>query len=153
MGKKSQPHNHPLFARRLVPGKPGSGKLFEEELAPRGTPVECFGITFENDEARREHFLALLRQGLEELHEKLGGVPFTTIEEVVQVLKSVEHWPMGDEDRLRVLVERMREAHRKERDKDVLQLWKDQVGFLHGAIVDVLHLSAPPYYSACANPF
>ena len=43
---------------------------------PQG-PVECLGMTIENDEAWREHFLGLLREGLEELHARLGGVPFT----------------------------------------------------------------------------
>ncbi len=37
-------------------------------------PVECLGKTFDSDEARREHFLRILREGLKELHAKLGGV-------------------------------------------------------------------------------
>jgi|GEM_PF-31432 len=115
--------------------------------------VECLGIKFESDEARREYFLDLLREGLEELHAKLGGVPFTTVEHAVQQMKSIEKWPMGDEERLRELAERMREAHRKEPEKDLLQLWKDQVGFPHGEIEDILNLSDPPYYTACPNPF
>jgi len=48
----------------------------ETPTKPQG-PVECLGMTFENDKARRVHFLGLLREGLEELHAKLGGVPFT----------------------------------------------------------------------------
>ncbi|GIV04204.1 MAG: DNA methylase [Fimbriimonadales bacterium] len=116
-------------------------------------PVECLGLTFENDEARREHFLRLLREGLEELHAKLGGVPFTTVKDAVERMKSVEKWPMGDDARLRELAERMRDAHRKEPDKDLLQLWKDEVGFPHGEIEDILNLSDPPYYTACPNPF
>jgi len=67
-------------------------------------------MTFENDEARRGYFLARLREGLEELHAKLGGVPFTTVEDAVRRMKSVEKWPMGDEERLRELAERMWEA-------------------------------------------
>jgi len=53
--------------------------LFEnQELKTRNQePVECLGKTFESDEARREHFLRRLRQGLKELHAKLVGVPFT----------------------------------------------------------------------------
>ena len=39
-------------------------KSYEEELeARRGEPVECLGLTFENDEARRSHFLGSLREG------------------------------------------------------------------------------------------
>jgi len=42
-------------------------KSYEEELeARRNRPVECLGTAFENDETRREHFLGLLREGLEE---------------------------------------------------------------------------------------
>ena len=119
---------------------------------PQG-PVECLGMTFENDEARREYFLGLLREGLEELHAKLGGVPFTTMEDAVQRMKSIQKWPMGEDTRLRDLAERMREAHRKEPDKDLLQLWKDQIGFPHGSIEDILNLSDPPYYTACPNPW
>jgi len=116
-------------------------------------PVTCLGMTFENDEVRREHFLGLLREGLEELHAKLGGVPFTTVEEVVEQMKLIEKWPMGDDACLRELAERMRKAHRKEPEKDLLQLWKDQIGFPHGSIGDILNLSDPPYYTSCPNPF
>ena len=39
-------------------------KSYEEELeARRGEPVECLGLAFENDEARRSHFLGRLREG------------------------------------------------------------------------------------------
>jgi DNA-directed RNA polymerase subunit RPC12/RpoP len=121
----------------------------ETPAKPQG-PVECLGMTFENDEARREHFLGLLREGLEELHAKLGGVPFTTVEDAVERMRSVEKWPMGDDARLRELAERMRHA---DSSKDLLQRWKDEVGFPHGEIEDILNLSDPPYYTACPNPF
>jgi len=90
--------------------------LFADQSAakPRG-PVECLGMTFENDEARREHFLRLLREGLEELHAKLGGVPFTTVEDAIDRLKSLEYWPVGDERRIRELAERMGRASRVQR--------------------------------------
>jgi len=73
-------------------------------------PVECLGITFESDDARREHYLTRLREGLEELHDKLGGVPFTTVDDAVARMQSLEKWPMGQPDRLRELAERMREG-------------------------------------------
>ena len=73
-------------------------------------PVECLGITFESDDARREHYLTRLREGLEELHDKLGGVPFTTVDDAVARMQSLEKWPMGEPDRLRELAERMREG-------------------------------------------
>jgi len=86
--------------------------LFENQ-EPKTTkqgPVECLGRTFDSDEARREHFLRLLREGLEELHAKLGGVPFTTVEDAVARLKSLEHWPVGNDQRIRKLAEKMAEA-------------------------------------------
>ncbi|RME58007.1 MAG: DNA methylase, partial [Caldilineae bacterium] len=150
MKKSNKNTNQSLFETRIVPAKPGSGRLFEEEIVPHDRPVECLGMTFENDEARREHFLRLLREGLEELHARLGGVPFTTVDDAVERMQSVEHWPMGDETRLRALAERMRHA---DSSKDLLQRWKDEVGFPHGEIEDILNLSDPPYYTACPNPF
>ena len=124
---------------------------YEEDLAAeRNKPVECLGMTFDDDETRREHFLAELREGVEELHAKLGGVPFATVEDAVERMKSIENWPMGDDDRLRELAERMRQA---ESSKDLLQRWKAEVGFPHGEIQDILVLSDPPYYTACPNPF
>lgn len=121
----------------------------ETPAKPQG-PVECLGMTFENDEARREHFFGLLREGLDELHTKLGGVLFTTVEDAVERMRSVEKWPMGDDTRLSELAEYMRHA---DSSKDMLQRWKDEVGFPHGEIEDILSLSDPPYYTACPNPF
>jgi DNA modification methylase/predicted RNA-binding Zn-ribbon protein involved in translation (DUF1610 family) len=121
-----------------------------EDTQKISNPVTCLGLTFPNEEERREHFLSLLREGLEELHAKLEGVPFTTVEDAVQRMKSVEKWPMGDDAHLRELAERMRHADSK---KDLLQCWKDEVGFPHGEIEDILNLSDPPYYTACPNPW
>ncbi|HBT46728.1 MAG TPA: DNA methylase [Peptococcaceae bacterium] len=115
--------------------------------------VECVGLTFESEEARRAYFLDRLREGLEELEAKLGGVPFTSADVALERLKSIEKWPMGDEERLKELARRMARAARREPHKDLLQLWKDEVGFPHGEIEDILRLSDPPYYTACPNPF
>ena len=41
------------------------------------------GLTFRNEEARRSHFLGRLREGLEELHAKLGGVSYTSLDDAV----------------------------------------------------------------------
>ncbi|MCH8098059.1 MAG: DNA methylase [Proteobacteria bacterium] len=140
---------------RLFRNASGQDELFEksreEEFeARRGQPVECLGLTFENDEARRAHFLGRLKEGLEELHAKLGGIPFTSVDDAVARMMAVETWPMGKEARLRDLAERMRHA---ESSKNLLQRWKDEVGFPHGEIEDILNLSDPPYYTACSNPF
>ena len=126
-------------------------KSYEEELdARRGEPVECLGLTFENDEARRSHFLGRLREGLEELHAKLGGVPYTGPDDAVTRMAAIEHWPLGGEAQLRGLAERMRLDRSP---KDLLQRWKDEVGFPHGEVDDILNLSDPPWHTACPNPF
>ncbi|ACL24029.1 DNA methyltransferase [Chloroflexus aggregans] len=124
----------------------------EEQTTPHA-PVECLGMTFDNDDARRVFFLDRLRAALEELHARLGGVPFTTVADAVERMKSLTHWPMGDDERLRELAEQMRKAHRSAPATDLLRLWKDAVGFPHGKIEDILNLSDPPYYTACPNPF
>ena len=126
-------------------------KSYEEELdARRGEPVEWLGLTFENAAARRTHFLAKLREGLEELHARLGGVPYAGLDDTVARLAAIKHWPMGDKTQLRRLAEGMRHA---DSSKDLLQRWKDTVGFPHGEIEDILNLSDPPYHTACPNPF
>ena len=75
------------------------GDLFNPQCETRNAqpdnkPVECLGLTFPNDEERRKYFLKKLREGLEELHAKLGGVPFTTVEDAMKRMKSVEKWPL-----------------------------------------------------------
>ena len=126
-------------------------RSYEEELeARRAEPVECLGLTFDSDEARRSHFVGLLRDGLEELHAKLGGVPFESVDGAVARMAAVEHWPMHSEARLRQLAERMAGA---DPSKDLLQRWKDETGFPHGDIDDILALSHPPWHTACPNPF
>lgn len=116
-----------------------------------GGPIECLGMTFENDDTRRTHFLESLREKLEELHTKLGGIPFTDIDDAVTRMMSIECWPMGDEFQLRHLIKRM--CCHADPSKDLLQLWKDEVGFPHGEIDDILALSDPPWHTACPNPF
>ena len=112
--------------------------------------VDCLGLTFESEEARRNHFLDRLRKGLEELHEQLGGVAWAGVEDAVARLAAIQHWPMGSEAQLRCLAGRMRSA---DRSKDLLQRWNDEVGFPQGEIEDILNLSDPPWHTACPNPF
>ncbi len=57
---------------------------------------------------------------------------------------------MGDDSLLQKIAKQMQRA---DSSKDVLQRWKDEVGFPHGKIDDILVLSDPPYYTACFNPF
>ena len=140
---------------RLFRGHPGQEGMFEKsrrELAEpeRGRPVECLGLAFENEDARRAHFLGELRKGLEELRSKLGGIPFAGVDEAAARMAAVAHWPMGNNAYLRDLAERMERA---ERSGDLLQCWKDEVGFPHGEIEDILNMSDPPWHTACPNPF
>jgi len=75
-----------LFKTKMVPAEPGSGKLFDEEYVVEQGPVECLGMTFENDEKRREYYR-------ERLHEKLKDPEF----------RKIEGFPLGgDEDILRL---------------------------------------------------
>lgn len=63
-----------MSTRRSNPGPslfaPPQGDMFEpsyeERLAKRAEPVECLGLTFENEDARRAHFLALLTEKLKD---------------------------------------------------------------------------------------
>lgn len=126
-------------------------------LDSRNRPVECLGMTFPNDEERRKHFLGLLRAGLQELREKLS-VPFTSLEDTYQRLKSLQHWPFGTDEQIRDLAQRIVHAASSTRDpgpatRDILGLYKDEVGFPIGSDEDILNLSDPPYYTACPNPF
>ena len=150
MPKKHGPSQH----LRLFREQGGQNRLFdkslEQEMDEATPPVECLGLTFANDAARRDHFVTMLREGLEELQEKLGGVQYTTVDEAVVRLQAVEKWPMGDADHLHDMARRMRQA---ESAKDLLRRWKDDVGFPNGEVEDILALSDPPYYTACPNPF
>ncbi len=46
--------------------KSAEQELEEQEAGQAGSPVECLGMTFESDGARRSHFLGLLREKLQE---------------------------------------------------------------------------------------
>lgn len=61
------------------------GDLFnlEPKTAPAG-PVECFGMTFPNDEERRKHFLGLLREKLKDPEfRKIEGFPIGSDEDIL----------------------------------------------------------------------
>lgn len=115
---------------------------------------------------KADDFRTQLREILESLHAQLGGVPFTTVEDAVLRMKSVDRWPMGDEGRILELAQRLgrRAANPATArpgtaypgagdSRDLLQLWKDELGFPRGTIEDILNLSDPPFYTACPNPF
>ena len=147
MAKRKDMHTTKLFAD----GQELFDESYEQQLKEeKQKKVECLGQTFENDDARREYFTNKLRQGLEELHEKFA-VPYEDAEQAFGVLKSVENWPMDEDARLRKLAEKMRFTD--DSNKDILQRWKDEIGFPHGETDDIINLSDPPYYTACPNPF
>ncbi len=131
----------------------------EEEESAGEQPVQCLGMTFSNDEERRNYFLKKLRIALQELNEKLQGVPFYSLEETTERLESLQHWPFGQDSQIHELARKMAQAsnniHREDPDQeyDLLQLFKDEIGFPHGKDEDILALSDPPYYTACPNPF
>lgn len=84
MAKKqtSTPQKEKLFEERLVPAKTGS-KLFEVSY-DTDKPVECLGIKFANDEARRAHFLEKLREKLQDpAFRKIEGFPIGTDEDIL----------------------------------------------------------------------
>jgi predicted RNA methylase len=60
-------------------------RLFENAPSPAETgPVECLGMTFENDEARRAHFTELLRQKLRDPEfRKIEGFPIGEDEQIL----------------------------------------------------------------------
>lgn len=124
--------------------------LWNDAERTADSPVECLGMTFPNDDARRAYFLEQLRAGFDDLRANLAGVPFTTVDDAVARMQAVTRWPLGDAGRLRAMAEAMRNA---EPAKDLLQRWKDIVGFPIGEDEDILRLSDPPYYTACPNPF
>ena len=73
-----------LFTSKVVPAKPGSGNLFEEEYVAIDDPVTCLGITFENDETRRNHFTEELRKKLQDPEfRKIEGFPLGSDEDIL----------------------------------------------------------------------
>ena len=77
--------------RRLFRNVSGQDELFEksyeEELeAQRDQPVKCLGMTFENDEKRREYFLEKLRQKLKDpTFRKIEGFPIGEDENILRL--------------------------------------------------------------------
>jgi DNA modification methylase len=79
--KSSNKQKERLFEEKLVPGKPGSGELFDVSYEEKPKPVECLGMVFPNDEGRRAHFTKILS-------EKLNDPAF----------RKIEGFPIGDDE-------------------------------------------------------
>jgi DNA modification methylase/predicted RNA-binding Zn-ribbon protein involved in translation (DUF1610 family) len=74
--KSSNKQSERLFEEKLVPAKPGSGELFDVSFDEKPKPVECLGMTFPNDDARRAHFTEKLREKLKDpAFRKIEGFP------------------------------------------------------------------------------
>ena len=73
-----------LFQSQIVPGKPGSGRLFDEELTAHAGPVTCLGMSFANDGERRAWFIERLREKLKEPEfRKIEGFPVGSDEDIL----------------------------------------------------------------------
>jgi hypothetical protein len=87
MAKKSATQSKELFEEKLVSAKPGSGRLFDVNYA-EGTspPVVCLGITFENEDARRQHYLKELKGKLEDAtFRSLSGCPSGDLSDMLSI--------------------------------------------------------------------
>ena len=62
-----------------------SPSLFPDEPSPKSSgPVECLGLTFPDDNARREHFLNILRERLKDPDfRKIEGFPIGADEDIL----------------------------------------------------------------------
>ena len=63
---------------------PTSSLLPQPAAAENSTQVECFGLTFESDEARREHFRAMLKEKLPELRQR-ADFPVADDEDILRL--------------------------------------------------------------------
>ena len=75
-----------LFPTKVVPGKPGSGNLFDEEFIYNDGPVTCLDLEFESDDARRAHFTEELRKKLlDPEFRKIEGFPIGEDEDILKL--------------------------------------------------------------------
>ena len=67
-------------------GKEHQGNLELQQEKKEADPVECLGLTFENDQARREHFTALLKEKLQDPEfRKIPGFPQGSDEAILRM--------------------------------------------------------------------
>ena len=75
-------------------------KSYEEKLKEnKNRPVECLGITFENDEKRRGYFLEKLREKLKDPEfRKIEGFPIGADEDILALSDPPYYaaWPKID---------------------------------------------------------
>ena len=84
MAKKTEQQKERLFQEKLIPAKAGSGELFDVSFGDANLPVECLGMTFDNEVARRNHFLKLLEESLKDADfRKTPGFPLADDEHIL----------------------------------------------------------------------
>jgi DNA modification methylase len=86
MAKKSaKAQKEKLFEETFVPAAAGSGKLFDVAYQDKNSqPIECLGIKFPNDQARREYFTQILRDKLNDPEfRKIDGFPIGVNEDIL----------------------------------------------------------------------
>ena len=67
-------------------GQEHQGTLELQQETKEGGPVECLGLTFENEQARREHFMALLMEKLQDPEfRKIPGFPQGSDEAILRM--------------------------------------------------------------------
>jgi hypothetical protein len=122
--------------------------LFVREPSAAYGTTDVFGETFDSAAERREHFRKQLDAALDEIEDVLGGERFSSVKDVAETLRGLEHWPAPSADWARDLSADMADG-----DGDLLQRWKDVVGFPEGEREQILELSDPPFFTICPNPF
>lgn len=82
--QNSQPRTHNPQPITHNPEQTTLDELNSELTTQNSPPVECLGMTFENDEARREYFLAKLREKLKDPEfRKIEGFPIGEDEDIL----------------------------------------------------------------------
>lgn len=125
-------------------------RLFEEKQQVETTgPVECFGTTFESDEARRKYFLEKLKEKLPELR-KRPDFPVAEDEDVLR-LSDPPYYTACPNPFLAEFVERHGQPydpsvpyHREPFAADVSEGKTDQLYKAHGYHTKVPHLAIVP---------
>jgi hypothetical protein len=93
-----------------------------------------------------------LRRALLETEAALAAVAFTSRETAAARLAALDSWP-GDAAWRSETAAAMEMIHRHKPRSDLLELWKEALGFPDGSLERILTLSDPPWYTACPNPF
>lgn len=129
--------------------RPDDLSLFPEERAHSTGPVECLGMTFDSEEARRAHFLEQLRDKLPELR-KRPDFPVAEDEDILR-LSDPPYYTACPNPFLAEFVERYGRPydptvpyHREPFAVDVSEGKTDQLYKAHGYHTKVPHLAIVP---------